>query len=310
MRILPISNTNIYNKHSYCAKPSFTAHPYFNQDICTASCYFRRGAVLLSCAKGYESIEKTFYKIFKQNVNTQKNMLIVGIGSSQEPFSYLASIKGIIKNNALKNNLDLYTVDLQSRPEHIKLKQQAFCNLNEYQIFPRFAASSFVKDTAENWLEIKHDESELSFTGRFFDLMPDNYEKCSELIKNGHSFTSALNILKEEKKQENMKWRVNDEIFDFLEKTYNNSQKSQWNIGIQDVIKIYSNEKFDIISANNVLTYILVDREVEQTVRNIERILKKGGYFITDPYEDTYHVKKLDKYKNIKKIDAGIYQKI
>lgn len=72
----------------------------------------------------------------------------------------------------------------------------------------------------------------------------------------------------------------------------------------------YPSEKFDVISANNVLPYILYEPQIEHTVKHIVRILKPNGYFITDPYDFPYHIKEINKYPNMRKIDWGIYKKL
>ena len=42
-------------------------------------------------------------------------MLIAGIGKSQEPFSYLSTLKSLFKNKKLTDILKLKTIDLQSK---------------------------------------------------------------------------------------------------------------------------------------------------------------------------------------------------
>lgn len=311
MRILPISyvrNQNINNRK--IPETVFTAHPDFYKYNSTQSCFFRRGSVLLACSKGYADIENLFYKIFKNSPDIQKSMLIIGIGDSQEPFSYLASVKGILQNKKLKNNLDLHTVDLQSKPEHNDLKLQAFCNLYDYQTFPEFAEKGFVKDNVDDWLEIKHEKNLPSFIDEYMHYFLSYRKRWNELEQKFHDTETVLNILKNENKQKNMRWRVNDEIYEFLEQTYNNPQKSKWDSRIQETILDYPDNKFDIISANNVLPYITSQKESAQTVKNIVRALKPNGYFITDPYEYPYHVKVLSACDNIKKTEQGIYQKV
>ena len=311
MRILSISyvnNQSIYNRKK--SGTVFNAHPDFYKYNSIQSCFFRRGSVLLACSKGYEDIENLFYKIFKTSPNVLKNMLIIGIGHSQEPLSYLASIKGILKNKELKNNLDLHTVDLQSKPERKDLKLQAFCKLHDYQTFPKYAEKGFVKDDIDDWLEIKHEKTLPSFINEYMHYFLSYRKRWNELEQKFHDAKTVLNILKNENKQKNMRWRVNDEIFEFLEQTYNNPQKSKWDSRIQETILDYPDNKFDIISANNVLPYIISKTESAQTVKNIVRTLKPNGYFITDPYEYPYHVKVLSGYDNMKKTGLGIYQKV
>ena len=311
MRILPISYVHNQNFPNRKASGSvFTAHPDFYKYNSTQSCFFRRGSVLLACSKGYEDIENLFYKIFKINQNFPKNMLIAGIGNSQEPFSYLASIKGIIKNKPLIKNVDLSIVDLQSKPEYKDLKMHAFCNLYDYQSFPKYAEKGFIKDSIDDWLEIRHKEKMPALIDEYMHYYLSYRERWNELAKKGHNTKEILNIIKEDIKQKSMCWRVNDEIFNFVEKTYNNPHKSKWDSRIQEAILDYPDNKFDIVSANNILPYIVSERESAQTVKNIVRTLKPDGYFITDPYERPYHIRVLSSLDNMKQINSGIYQKM
>ena len=311
MRILPISYVHNQNIHSKTkASPAFTAHPDFYGYNSIMSCYFRRGSVSVSCAEKYEDIENLFCKIFQANTKVPKNILIAGIGSSQEPFSYLTSIKGIIKNRLLKNNVDLYTVDLQSKPEHKTLKLNAFCDLHDYELLPIYAKNGFINDNIDDWIEIKRENKHISPTEEYSHLYLTYRDKWNELLRKGYSEEVVFKTLQEEDRQKHMRLRVNDEVFDFLENTYNNPEKSKWDSRIQDVIQTYPNDKFDIISANNILPYIISDSETAQTVKNIVKTLKPNGYFITDIYNHPRHIKELNKYDNIKKVDAGIYQKI
>ena len=228
MRILPISNTNIRCNKTCTYKPSFKARPDLQKYNSTVSCYFRRGSVLLSCAKEYEKIEYLFSKIFSSNTNNLKTLLIIGVGKSQEPFSYLVSIKGIIKDRILKNSVDLYSVDLQSKPKHFELKDNAFCDLFDYQNFPKYAKSSFVKDSANNWLEIKEaKEDDSNFIYKFASTFLSFRDKWQELKDREYSIETIVKMIEEEHKQKYLHWRVNDEIFNFLEETYNNPLKSK-----------------------------------------------------------------------------------
>lgn len=311
MRILPITyfhNQNINNRKK--GNTNFTAHPDFYKYNSTQSCFFRRGSVLLASLCGYANIENLFYKIFKTSPDIQKSMLIIGIGHSQEPFSYLTSIKGILQDNELKNNLSLHTVDLQSKPERNDLKLQAFCNLHDYESFPRYAEKGFVKDSIDDWLEIEHEEKMPALIDEYMHYYLSYRERWNELEKKGYNAEDILKIIKEDVKQKSMRWRVNDEVFNFVEKTYNNPQKSKWDSRIQEAILDYPDNNFDIISANNVLPYIVSEKESEQTIRNIVRTLKPNGYFITDPYEFTRHAKVLSACDNMKKTNTGIYQKL
>ena len=219
MRILPISYVhNQYINNRKIQGTVFTAHPDFYRYNSTQSCYFRRGSVLLACSKGYEDIENLFCEIFESN-NRLKNMLIIGIGKSQEPFSYLASIKGILKDRILKNNVDLYTVDLQSKPEYKDLKMNALCNLHDYEAFPKYAENGFVKDNIDDWLEIKQEKKALNPMDEYMHYFLSYRDKWKELEQKGYNPNEILKIFRNEDKQKSMCWRVKDEIFDYVEKT-------------------------------------------------------------------------------------------
>ena len=49
--------------------------------------------------------------------------------------------------------------------------------------------------------------------------------------------------------------------------------------------------------------------EIPQTVKNIVRVLKPNGYFITDLYENLLHIRQINSSENMKKVNSGIYQK-
>ena len=280
MLIYPIKNTNT-NNHT-CKNLKFTAHPDFYKINSTQSCYFRRGVVALANNKGYAGIEDLFFNIFQSKLNKPKKMLIIGIGNSQEPFSYLASIKGIIQEKPLNKNVDLYIVDLQSKPEYNKLRLDAFPNLFPYETFPKYAGKSFIKD-------VKFPESESDIK----NLPPMEYYIYTKIHKPVHP---------------SKEYRVNDEILNFVNETYNNPEKSKWDSRIQDVIKDYSDNGFDIISANNVFGY-LADNEYAKTMKHIKRILKKtDGYFISDPYFQDVKISEV--LSTFRELNLGIYQKI
>ena len=83
------------------------------------------------------------------------------------------------------------------------------------------------------------------------------------------------------------KYRVNDEIYDYLKTTYSNPQKSRWETRIQDAMEEYPNDKFDITSINNVLTYIGDKNIIVTTLKNIVRTMKPKGVFFTDTFQTT-----------------------
>lgn len=256
--IRPIS-TSIYSYNN--RQVTFKAHPDFDKlskdyEI-KASSYFRRGTAYGSESEEYIDIVEVFEDLFANNT-IPKTMLIAGIGDSQEPFSYLATIKQIIKDRKLKDSLDLRIVDLQSKPTTNKLFENSFF---DHTWKPEYARDSFVIDKDN--------------CGRFYS--------CH--------------------------YRVNDEIFNFLNTTYKDKYKSHWDTRVQEDIKNYQSCSFDVISMNNIIPYIIDKGQIEETLKNIHRIIKPNGIFITDPYKHSYFEEAAVRH-SFTEIADGIYKKI
>lgn len=253
--ILTVEN---YNEVTKKAHPDFYEISQYNLSL-RASSFFRRGVVLGETSY-FKDIIDVFSTLFNKNTNDKKSILIVGIGRSQEPFSYLASIKELIKDKKLKDVLNLQTVDLQAKPT-----KNILLSCTHYGGFwgkePMFAKSSFIK---------------------YAQMYGDT------VLQTG--------------------FRVNDEIFDYLYKTYNNKSKSKWATRIQDDIKNYSDNSFDVLSMNNVLGYIEDDDEYYSTIKNMPRIVKPNGFIITDTIcENLFQKVGVD--KMLTKISDGIFKK-
>lgn len=253
--ILTIEN---YNEVTKKAHPDFYEISQYNLSL-RASSFFRRGVVLGETSY-FKDVIDVFSTLFNKNTNDKKSILIVGIGRSQEPFSYLASIKELIKDKKLKDVLNLQTVDLQAKPT-----KNILLSCTHYGGFwgkePMFAKSSFIK---------------------YAQMYGDT------VLQTG--------------------FRVNDEIFDYLYKTYNNKSKSKWATRIQDDIKNYPDNSFDVLSMNNVLGYIEDDDEYYSTIKNMPRIVKPNGFIITDTIcENLFQKVGVD--KMLTKISAGIFKK-
>lgn len=253
--ILTVEN---YNEVTKKAHPDFYEISQYNLSL-RASSFFRRGVVLGETSY-FKDVIDVFSTLFNKNTNDKKSILIVGIGRSQEPFSYLASIKELIKDKKLKDVLNLQTVDLQAKPT-----KNILLSCTHYGGFwgkePMFAKSSFIK---------------------YAQMYGDT------VLQTG--------------------FRVNDEIFDYLYKTYNNKAKSKWATRIQDDIKNYPDNSFDVLSMNNVLGYIEDDDEYYSTIKNMPRIVKPNGFIITDTIcENLFQKVGVD--KMLTKISAGIFKK-
>ncbi len=254
----------IDTKQSHYGKIGFKAHPDFSRlkqhYNVTASSYFRRGMRYGIPDEKFADIVRVFSDIFTGKIKKVKNMLIAGIADSQEPFSYLAVIQNILGKKSLDKAVDLHIIDLQSKPDEVKLFGDSFLD-DPFE--PLFAKDSFVKD--EVWVYGFKDKTYRSY-------------------------------------------RVKDEIYNYLNKTYNNPKKSIWDARVQDAIKEFPDESLDVVSINNTFMYIEDSEELQATLDNVFRTLKKGGYFITDPYKNnSFEASKI--FDNMDDIYMGIYKK-
>lgn len=103
------------------------------------------------------------------------------------------------------------------------------------------------------------------------------------------------------------RYRVKNEIFKYLFDVYNNPEKAKWETRIQDAIKEYPENSFNVISVNNTIGYIYDPQVAMFVVKNIYKMLKPSGIFITDPDYSSY--KKVFSPEVSKEIYKGIYQK-
>ena len=250
-----------YNATTLEHHPDFYALKKEGLEI-LASSYFRRGACYGSPSDEFVDVINSLKIFFNDNTlpsikDNKVKMLVGGIGESQEPFSLLATIKYLIGKENINDVLDMYTVDLQGKPQKNTLFKQSFYSIWE----PRFVKSSFVTDDATK-----------------YDL------------------------------PEYKTYRVSDDIYEYLLNTYNNPEKSKWKSRIQDTLKEYPDEEFDIISINNTLGYIRNTNELADSVENIYRTLKPVGIFISDNRLRLYN--KIFTPENSKEIYPGIFQKL
>lgn len=251
MKILPITYNN-QNPVSFAHHPDFEKMIKAKEPI-IASSYFRRSPIALYTVDSFTDIINTFKEVFQGEFKTPKKMLIVGVADSQEPFSYLASIRQIVKDKPIQEILDLYIVDLQSAPEHKKLYNNSH---TLGHLMPEYAKEGFVRS--------------------------------EDLGKNFYNY------------------RIKNDLFNFLEQTYMDPKKSKWESRIQEVIKDYPDNYFDIVSMNNVLFY-LPESKKYPTLENVYRTIKNDGYFIT---EGNFYVDSSSFRENMEKTNYGIYRKI
>ena len=136
------------------------------------------------------------------------------------------------------------------------------------------------------------------FKQSFYDAFSPKFVKSSFVADDGTKYG-----LKRYKT-----YRVNDEIYEYLSNVYNNPKKAKWETRIQDALKEYPSDDFEIVSINNTLIYLNSSEEITDAVKNIYRILRSGGIFISDyrlkAYADIFTP------ENSIEIYPGIYQKL
>jgi len=139
---MKVVSVQTYN-YAIRKQPNFNAHPdlrilkknYPEQYL--LSSWFRHGLSVFN-AEDYQNVIECLDSL---DWSSKNRMLIAGIGNSQEPFSDLAVIKDITKK-PLEEVLDLHIIDLQNKPNSIKLYLQSFYDRKRA---PFYASDSFVE---------------------------------------------------------------------------------------------------------------------------------------------------------------------
>lgn len=238
-------------------KPAFGHHPDLvamlnEKSPVLTSHWFRRGFNIVEPGEDFPDVVEVFNKVLDK-IMSPIRMLIVGVANSEEPLSYLATIKQIIKNKPIKDAVDLYIIDLQSKPSGEKLYKDSYYTMAQ---IPDYAKGSFIYDP--------------------------------------HNRIPKLN------------YRVNDELFEFLYKTYNNPAKSKWETRAQEAIKTYPDNFFNVISINNVVCY-MKSNDIQTTSDNMYRTLVPKGYLVE---ELGLYAEICKNANNLECINQGIHRKI
>lgn len=123
---------------SFCANKEYIdLKNNFGDDLLTSN-YFRNGDFYDCQAPEFKNIEDVFKLLLNRN---QKNkVLIAGVGKAQEPFSYLAVIKGLSKGKPLKDIIDLNCVDIQPQINNDDLEKYSYYDFDGE---PKFVKESF-----------------------------------------------------------------------------------------------------------------------------------------------------------------------
>lgn len=130
---------------------------------------------------------------------------------------------------------------------------------------------------------------------------PIKYAKQSFITDNKHNIDKNTPIN-----------RVQNSIYYYILRVYNNIRKAKWETPIQNAIKSYDDNFFEVISANNILPYVKLtngDKVCTNVLNEMYRCIVPGGYLITDPQVYRF-TKKSIILEKMNKIADGIYKKI
>ena len=130
---------------------------------------------------------------------------------------------------------------------------------------------------------------------------PINYAKNSFVTDNKHTVNNHSPVS-----------RIQNSIYYYILRVYNNIKKSKWETPIQDAIRTYDDNFFEIISANNILPYVKLisgDKVCSEVLREMYRCTSHGGYIITDPKEYRF-TRESGILEKMIKIEDGIYKKV
>lgn len=163
-------------------------------------------------------------------------------------------------------------------------------------IMGKYKISDYL-DTYTVDLQSKIDKDTV-FKQSFYDAYEPEFVKSSFIADDGTKYG-----LKRYKTH-----RVTDDIFEYLSDTYNNPEKAKWETRIQDALKEYPDNEFEIASINNTLIYIKDRDELTEAVKNIYRILRRDGMFISDNRLKIYN--EIFTPENSVEIYPGIFQKL
>ena len=212
-------NYSQVNKTSIQRNTAFGHHRDFNKlaerlPILTSH-YFRRGLVVyINNFEKFGDIINVFKNVFTNNIQKPVKMLIAGVANSEEPFSYLTSIKTIIKDKPIDDVLDLHIIDLQSKPDENKLYENSYipCNIPEfakdgfvYCPHPKYPSYNYrvtdelfdylakvYNDSSKSKWETRLQEEIINYPDNYFDIISAN--NILYYLENGENFQTYNNM--------------------------------------------------------------------------------------------------------------------
>jgi hypothetical protein len=103
-------------------------------------------------------------------------------------------------------------------------------------------------------------------------------------------------------------YRLKKPILDYLKKVFADKASTHWDTQIEDFSKTAPSEAYDVILYNNVGLYLANLGVRKEVLSNLCRMVKPGGFLITDGYMDP-HCKDLACFNNFTKFKDGIWCK-
>jgi chemotaxis methyl-accepting protein methylase len=107
-------------------------------------------------------------------------------------------------------------------------------------------------------------------------------------------------------------YKLKKPIRDYMQKVFANCDPSSpeaathWDTAIEDFAQAAPCETYDAISYNNIVNYIDSESVRREILSNLCRMLKPGGFLITDPHLDNHNQ---DCFNNFTKFKDGIWCK-
>lgn len=101
-------------------------------------------------------------------------------------------------------------------------------------------------------------------------------------------------------------YKVKPDILNHLKEVFNSPEKTKWDTKIEEFAESCPEKTYNMVSMNNVLMYVEDDKEKERVIKNISKILKKDGIFITDMGRSIIE----NGLKDFKERAPGIWQKL
>lgn len=171
-----------------------------------------------------------------------------------------------------------------------------------------FSYLAVIKDLFKNKaLESTVDLNCVDLRSKISDADLDNYAYCDRDFSPKFA-KDSFDYIEKPTNKSFQHYKVKPDILEYLKKVFNSPQKTRWNTGIEEFSAACPENTYNLVSMNNVLTYIKDEDAKTKVLNNISKMLKPGGVLITDKYDPSGNAFKcLNAFKNLA---PGIWQKL